>query len=81
MALEFSVAHQAQNVGSDMRRRERGDVTVVIGWCDFDHVGADQIDVAQPTHDCKCLRRTQPSRDGRAGTRREGGIEAVDIER
>ena len=55
---------------------------MVVGRRNLDHVGADDIDLrlAQSPEKGEGLAARKAARDRRAGSRREGRVEAVDIE-
>ena len=63
-----------------MRRGERGDLGVVERRRDLDEVHADEVEPAEPAHQLQRLPAREPARHRRAGARREGRVEPVDVE-
>ena len=72
--------HQRQVFPGDGRRGQRRDFGVVVGRRHLDHVHADESEVDQPAQDALHLPGGQPADLGRAGARRKGRIERIDIE-
>ena len=62
------------------RARERGDVGDVVGRGDLDDVHPDEGERTEPAKNGLRLPRGEAADFGRAGSRREGGIESVDVE-
>ena len=59
---------------------DRRDVSMIIGRRHFDDVAADEIDRAETAQDGQRLAARQAAGDRRAGARRKGRVEAIDVE-
>ena len=66
-------------IPSHRRCRERRDFGDVIGRGNFDHVHPGEVEASEPAQDRSCLPSREPAYLRRAGSRRKGGIERVDI--
>src|SRR6476620_6688217 len=79
-ADRWAVDHQAGDLEEHLRPGMRGIGGGVILWCDLHHVAADEIDALQAAQNRLRLARGEAANLWRAGARREGRVEAVDIE-
>ncbi len=79
-SLNVAVAQQAKIFPSHRRASERGDLRNVVSRTYFDEVHPDELQAAQTPDDRVRLPTCQPADFRRAGTRREGVIERIDIE-
>src|ERR1700680_2197450 len=73
---------QAPELEDELQRRQRGDVAVVEGRRDLDDIQTDERRCRRDrVEDLQRLARRESARRGNLGTRREGGVERVDVER
>ena len=66
---------------ADVRRRDAGDLGVVVGRRDLDDVGADDVEADQAAQGVEQFAAGQPAGFGGAGARRVGRVEDVDVDR
>ena len=80
MPSRLPLGEQAEIVHGDRRAGDRRDIGMIVGRRNLDHVGADDVDPGELPQHRQDLRRARPAGDRRAGARREGRVEAVDVE-
>ena len=64
-----------------IRRQQAGDLRLVVGRRDLDQIDADDRQSSQPSYERDDLAARQARDLRRAGARRIGGIDGVDVER
>ena len=72
--------HQAQDLEQHLRAGMRGVGGGIVLRRDLDDVAADDVEALQAAQDFQHFARGQPADFRRAGARREGRVEAVDVE-
>src|SRR5699024_270218 len=71
---------EGQELEADLRGGQRGDLAMIIGRCDLDHIESDKIETLQAAQNAKRLSAGKPAHHRRPGARRIGRVQTVDIE-
>jgi hypothetical protein len=79
--VQLAIPKHAQQIGRDVRRRERRNFALVVRGSDLDDVRANEIHGLEAANDLKCLRGGQSARDRSSGSRSVGGIATINVER
>ena len=75
------LGHQRDQVERHRGSRYAGDLGVVVGGCDLDHVATDDVEAVEPAEQVEQLTTVEPAHLGGARARRERRVEDVDVDR